>query len=131
MVILQPETEALRREVQDLLLAFLQQQLTSITPVSVDRVQALVQDAAGAEELRRLKTAIQYTLARDARSLAFLERTFLNWSQLGVPRWAGTLIEEAGFSPDRKLAKELGWYVSEEEELDVTQDKYYRFYRRS
>jgi hypothetical protein len=120
----------LDKEIRDLLLAYLKQKLVDPRPLTYDRLLALPDDCRNERDKRVLKTAIQYCLGVDGRSLTFLERTALNWLQRGVPRWALTKIEEAGFTVDQHLAKEMEWHGKDEGPLDFTRDRYYQFYRR-
>ena len=120
----------LDEELKDLLLQYLQQKLVAVQALTYDRLLALPADCRDEGEKRILKTAIQYCLGVDGRSLVFLERTALNWLQKGVPRWALAKIEEAGFTVDRHLSKEMGWHGKDEGPLDFTKDRYYHYYRR-
>ena len=121
----------LEKDVYSLLMQYMEQKLIDITPVLSDRLLTLSGDCADSAELRILKTAIQYSLVMDARSLNFLEKTALNWLQKGVPRWVLPKIEAGGFQVDKHLAKEMGWHGKDEGPLDFTQDEYYGFYRRT
>ncbi|MGI6575060.1 MAG: hypothetical protein ACOX3A_04240 [bacterium] len=121
----------LDQEIHELLLQYLKQKLTDLRPLTYDRLLALPDDCANDREKRILKTAIQYCLSVDGRSLTFLERTTLNWLQKGVPHWVLPKIEEAGLTVDQDLAKEMGWHGKDEGPLDFTQDRYYHLYRRS
>jgi len=120
----------LDKEIEGLLLQYLQQKLGTVQPLTYDRLLALPEDCRNEGERRILKTAIQYCLGVDGRSLTFLERTALNWLEKGVPRWALTKIEEAGFIVDQHLAKKMGWQRKDEGPLDFTKDRYYQYYRR-
>jgi hypothetical protein len=120
----------LDKEIRELLLQYLKQKLVDPRPLTYDRLLALPDDCRNERDKRVLKTAIQYCLGVDGRSLTFLERTALNWLQKGVPRWALSKIEEAGFTVDQDLAKEMDWHGKDEGPLDFTRDRYYRFYRR-
>ena len=124
-----PEAQ-LDKELRELLVQYLQQQLVAVQPLTYDRLLALPADCRSEGEKRILKTAIQYCLGADGRSLTFLERTALNWLEKGVPRWALAKIEEAGFTVDQHLSKEMGWHRKDEGPLDFTKDRYYHYYRR-
>ena len=121
----------LEAEVRGLLLSYAEQKLVEVRPVTYDRLMALGEDCRDRREWQILKTALQYCFAVDSRSLAFLERTALNWLQKGVPSWAFDKISQGGYTPDQHLAKEVGWHGTAEGPTDYTQDEFYHLYRRS
>jgi hypothetical protein len=123
--------DELDKEIHDLLLNYVNNKLVAASPVIYDRLFALLDDCENEREKRVLKTAVQYCLSTDGRSLSYLEKTALNWLQKGVPLWALAKIEEAGCPVDKFVAKEVDWHGKTQGPLDLTEDRYNRYYRRS
>lgn len=121
--------EELRTRVVGLISRFVKEKLARVSPLTYERLYSLPEEARDVRELRILAAAVYYALLKDARSVAYLERLFLNWQAHGVPQWALKRLAAADPPPDQDLLKELGYDGESDAPLDFRNDEYYRFYR--
>lgn len=121
--------EELKRRVVALLNRFVREKLARVSPLAYQRLYSLPDEAESPRDLKILALAVYYALAKDVRSVPYLERLFFNWQAHGVPQWALRCLAGAGELADWELLKEFGYNGEDDAPLDFRADEYYRFYR--